>query len=236
MDGDWVPLIGTFVIWNFKIEINDILYDVANYYLPIEKAEYIWAWDPLVLHQEYFGSAECILDAQKCYVKYTNMRAYDGNEWYGINDWELTWRIDDGAGNNDNRFGWRADSTSLYSRVGHEEDITECCRDIGHEFHITNTLDTPTNVAISSAGVITWNAVSGANSYIIYSSADPYATFPDDWTLDAIVSEATWTSPMTETKIFYCIVASSETAVLSKPAIVPKTEVQTENRYSEESS
>ena len=43
MNDNWVPLRGTFVVWNFKIEINNVAYDVADYYLPIGSAEYISA-------------------------------------------------------------------------------------------------------------------------------------------------------------------------------------------------
>ena len=159
IDGDWIPLIGTFVKWNFKIVINETLYNVADYYLPIEKAEYIWAWDPLVLHQEYFGAGEGILDAQKGHVRYTNMRAYDGTDWYNLDDWKITWRIT--SNGTDNRFGWKADDNSLYSRVGHEEDITECYRNVGQEFHIT--LPPPSEVWVDddytegSCSSHTWN-------------------------------------------------------------------------------
>ena len=38
--GAWVPLVGTFVRWKFLAEINGLVADVADYYLPIEKAEY----------------------------------------------------------------------------------------------------------------------------------------------------------------------------------------------------
>jgi hypothetical protein len=144
LNGEWVPLVGTFVKWNFQIEIDNVPYDVADYYLPIEDAEYILAGDPLTLHQEYFGSADRILDSQKCTVRYTDMRAYDGTGWHSLEDWNLTWRIDDGAGNADNRFGWKSDGSSLISRVGHESDITECSRDVGTTFTATGATATPT--------------------------------------------------------------------------------------------
>jgi len=132
----WVQLKGTFVIWNFKIEINDVSYDVADYYLPIENAEFIWAWDPLMLHQEYFGSSEKNLDAQKGTVKYVEIRASDGSRWYNLEDWNITWRIDDFSGNLDNRFGWSSDGHSLNSQVGHTSDVTSCFRDPGKSFNI----------------------------------------------------------------------------------------------------
>lgn len=136
LSGIWVPLRGTFVMWNFKIEINGVTYDVADYYLPIEKAEYILAWDPLTLHQEYFGARERILHSQKGTVKYVDIRASDGTRWYNLEDWNITWRIDDGGGNLENRFGWRSDGRSLTSRVGHDDDSTLCARDIGQSFKL----------------------------------------------------------------------------------------------------
>lgn len=151
--GNWIPLRGTFVIWNFRIEINGTTYDVADYYLPIEKAEFIMAWDPLTLHQEYFGAKERILNGQKGIVKYVDMKAYDGSHWYNLDDWNITWRIDDDGGNIENRFGWQSDGQSITSRVGHEDDVALCFRDVGKSFHLTlpvtsvknNTLSIPLN-------------------------------------------------------------------------------------------
>jgi hypothetical protein len=136
LNGNWVPLSGTFVRWNFSVLINGVSYDVADYYLPIGYAEYILASDPLVLHQEYFGSATQILYAQKCTVRYTDLRVFDGSAWYPLENWAITWRIDDGAGNLDNRFGWRSDGVSLTSTVGHDDDVTLSYRDVGHKFSV----------------------------------------------------------------------------------------------------
>lgn len=161
LDGAWVALSGTFVKWDFRIEINGELYDVADYYLPIENAEYISAWDPLYLHQEYFGSAEDILDSQKGTVRYTDIRASDGTNWYPLENWQLTWRIDDGAGNLDNRFGWKSDGLSLTSRVGHEEDIAECSRDVGTEF------------SVSFSQQDSFQKIQGTNAFSYASSEEP---------------------------------------------------------------
>ena len=143
MSGDWVALRGTFVIWNFTIEINGIVYDVADYYLPIANAEYIMAWDPLTLHQEYFGAKEGILNSEKGTVRYVDIKASDGIKWYNLDNWDITWRIDDGGGNLDNRFGWLSDGKSLTSCVGHENDVANCYRNPGKTFNI----ELPTNVS-----------------------------------------------------------------------------------------
>ena len=136
MQGNWVPLRGTFVIWNFKIEINGITYDVADYYLPIGGAEYISSTNPLTLVQNYYGSAGKILDAEKGTVKYVDMKVSDGTTWYNLESWNIISRIDDGAGNTDNRFGWLSDGISLTSCVGHVNDIINCYRDPGKAFSI----------------------------------------------------------------------------------------------------
>ncbi len=136
LTGNWIPLRGTFVIWNFKIEINGITYDVVDYYLPIENAEYVLAWDPLTLHQEYFGAKERILHSQKGTVRYVDIKASDGTKWYNLDNWNISWRIDDGGGNLENRFGWKSDGQTLTSRVGHDDDSAMCSRDIGRTFNL----------------------------------------------------------------------------------------------------
>jgi hypothetical protein len=90
-----------------------------------------------VLQQEYFGSADRILDAQKGTVRYSDIRASDGTNWYNLDDWILTFRADDEAGNLDERFGWKSDGSSLTSRVGHEEDVIESSRDVGTTFTLS---------------------------------------------------------------------------------------------------
>jgi len=74
------------------------------------------------------------------------------------------------------------------------------------------SLDIPQNITIEVIGTevqISWDAVSGANSYKIYSSEDPDAA---DWgpTIDA-VAVLSWTQTITEDKKFYRVVASTET-------------------------
>ena len=134
LSGNWVPLVGTFVKWNFTIEINGTAFNVADYYLPINNAEYVLATDPLVLHQEYFGSSEGILNGERGDVCYTDLWAFDGANRYSLEDWNLTWRIDDGAGNLDNRFGWKSDGVSLTSRVGHQSDVHRVLAQRGDRF------------------------------------------------------------------------------------------------------
>ena len=150
-NGNWAPLIGTFVKWNFAITINGMPYNVADYYLPQDYASNILATDPLVLHQEYFGAAEGILDGEKGTVRYTDLRAFDGSTWFPLKNWVLTFRIDDGAGNKDNRFGWKSDGVSLTSSVGHDTDVADCSRDPGATFTVVSKPPPPPPPNITNA-------------------------------------------------------------------------------------
>ena len=67
----------------------------------------------------------------------------------------------------------------------------------------------PTNVQINISGndaIISWNAVTGANSYKIYASDKPYTGFDSL----ATVTDTIWSTSITEVKKFYYVVASSE--------------------------
>jgi len=119
------------VRWNFQVAINGLITDVADYYLPIEKAEYIWSYSPLALTPEQFGSASQILQSQKSAIRFSDMRASDGTNWFSIADWILGYCIDDGAGNLDQHYGWRSDGVSLTDSVGHADDPTASTRTIG---------------------------------------------------------------------------------------------------------
>lgn len=63
-------------------------------------------------------------------------------------------------------------------------------------------------LSYSSSPDLSWNAVSGATSYKIYSSPDPYAVFPSGWILETTVTEQTWSDQnATGTKMFYLVIA-----------------------------
>ena len=86
-------------------------------------------------------------------------------------------------------------------------------------------LTAPSNVVTSSDGsnvTITWDTVSGATSYNVYSSNDPYGTYSMDNSGSFNGSE--WTSALTETKKFYQVTAAN-----SKGS-VPETIIVTEKR------
>jgi hypothetical protein len=137
IDGKWIPLAGTFVRWNFEIAINGAVTNVADYYLPVERAEYIRSDDPLALVPEHFGSASQMLQSQKSSLRVSDAWASDGTTRYPLTNWTLTSCINDGAGNADAHYGWRSDGRYLIDSVGHEDDVASSRRTSGTHFTLT---------------------------------------------------------------------------------------------------
>jgi len=76
-------------------------------------------------------------------------------------------------------------------------------------------VETPANMALTVSGtdvIITWDAVTGAADYFVYSSEDPYGTFTLDET--GVFNGTEWTGPLTGTKMFYYVVATNDTKVI----------------------
>jgi len=78
----------------------------------------------------------------------------------------------------------------------------------------TFVLSSPSGLTItstSSSSQLSWTAVSGASSYKVYSSENPYASFPTGWSLvTSGVTGTSWTDVnATVTKKFYVVVAVS---------------------------
>ena len=72
--------------------------------------------------------------------------------------------------------------------------------------------DAPGNLSTSVTGndfILSWDPVTSAISYSIYSSADPSAFFPVDWTLEASgITEPTWIKyDIVENRRFYVVVS-----------------------------
>jgi len=75
----------------------------------------------------------------------------------------------------------------------------------------TEPLTAPVNFtsSFSDANItLTWDPVSGATGYKIYSSDDPYGTFSIDSTGTLIGTQ--WTAPVSDTKKFYKVTATNE--------------------------
>ena len=79
-------------------------------------------------------------------------------------------------------------------------------------FHQTTALDPPQNVTVEIIGTnvhLSWDAVTGANSYKVYSSDSPYSGFVED-TSGSFAGES-WCAPIGDVKKFYYVKASTET-------------------------
>jgi len=78
--------------------------------------------------------------------------------------------------------------------------------------YITGSLNIPQNVTIEIIGTdvhLSWDAVTGANSYKVYASDNPYTGFVED-TSGSFAGES-WSTPIGDVKRFYHIKASTET-------------------------
>jgi len=80
------------------------------------------------------------------------------------------------------------------------------------DFHF-GEIDAPTNVILTknSLGIsLTWPAVTGANSYNIYSYSDPFSD-PQTWNLEEEgISGTIWTDSTVDEKKFYYVVSSTD--------------------------
>ena len=78
----------------------------------------------------------------------------------------------------------------------------------------------PENVSITVTGGnvnLDWDAVDGANSYSVYSSTDPYASY-ETWTLEESgILVTNWDEPVPGTKLFYYVKASTSTSRYQNP-------------------
>ncbi len=68
-----------------------------------------------------------------------------------------------------------------------------------------------TITVVSDTVILNWTGVPCADYYRIYSSTDPYATFPSGWTVEATIpaSSTSWSESATVTKKFYRVTAGN---------------------------
>lgn len=82
-------------------------------------------------------------------------------------------------------------------------------------------VEAPANLALTVAGstvTITWDAVTGATGYAVYSSANPYGTFLLDET--GSFNGTQWTDTLPGTKYFYYVTATNNTKIVLKEITV----------------
>lgn len=98
---------------------------------------------------------------------------------------------------------------SLQLRISVENGSGEEVAFDNIQFMGTSTIpDIPVNIAISNDGsevTVSWDEVTGATSYKVYSSTDPYTGFNAVST--GSYGETSWTGPFDGNKLFYYVVA-----------------------------
>jgi hypothetical protein len=90
-----------------------------------------------------------------------------------------------------------------------------------YEYNAPQVMLAPQNITGNMSGtdfVLSWNVVSGASSYSVYSSSDPYAAFPSGWTLAGSgIAELSWTDMNAPAvKKFYVVVAVNAKSIRNK--------------------
>ena len=81
----------------------------------------------------------------------------------------------------------------------------------GNSINFYTGLLSPSNLVITEESPdvrLNWSPVSGATGYKVYSSGDPYGTFSENTT--GAFNEEEWIAPLTESKLFYYVVAVNE--------------------------
>lgn len=81
----------------------------------------------------------------------------------------------------------------------------------GNSINFYTGLLSPSNLIISEENPnvrLTWSPVSGASGYKVYSSGDPYGTFTENTT--GTFNGEEWVALLTESKLFYYVVAVNE--------------------------
>jgi hypothetical protein len=82
-------------------------------------------------------------------------------------------------------------------------------------------VEAPTNLALTVSGtdvIITWNPVTNAAGYLVYSSVNPYGTFVLNETGSFNGTE--WTGTLSGTKNFYYVTATNDTKVIPSKTIM----------------
>jgi hypothetical protein len=105
-----------------------------------------------------------------------------------------------GWGSPGNYFKGSIDDIRVYYRALTTDDIIEICSEGGWMISPEVTVS-----AQDSSVTLSWDAVTGATSYKVYSSTDPYSGFVE--VSSGSYNGASWTGPFDGNKLFYYVVA-----------------------------
>ena len=126
---------------------------------------------------------------------------------------EVSGTILSGGADDDITVGFDATGLSLGAYDANivitSNDPDESTVNIPVTLNVTNELDPPANLVITSDGTdvtLAWDPVTGATSYTVYSDTDPYGIFAtSEWT----GADTNWSEPLAEDKKFYRVTASN---------------------------
>lgn len=133
---EWVSLVGEYAVWNFKIQLNESEFNVADYYILKENGEFLDTFRPVTLGQEHFGRINEPLGNFKTEVNYKYFRISNNIDCSLINDWRIFRKIEwPEGGNIDERYGWYSNGTELVSSSSHDTD-SQIFRDVGTALNV----------------------------------------------------------------------------------------------------
>lgn len=187
-------------------ELKQATYDQSNW---IDKERTIWTYDGSTGAgiNEIYKNTVWIFQNKKT-------RCLD-NEYKIVNEYRDPWSWG---------FWVKTDLDYLYYNTqdmlfntqtyGYDPDTDTYSKTKMHSIFYTefsSPLTIPQNIITSvsdSILTVSWDPVSGASGYSVYSSEDPYGTFEIDTT--GIFNDNLWTAPVSDTKKFYKVTATNE--------------------------
>ncbi|MCK4653795.1 MAG: FG-GAP repeat protein [Candidatus Cloacimonetes bacterium] len=126
--------------------------------------------------------------------------------------WTQQAKITASDGSDYDLFGSSVSIDGDYTVIGASRDNDNGSESGSAYFYSETPFPSPQNIQIEIIGTdvhLSWDAVTGANSYKVYSSDDPYTGFVED-TSGSFAGES-WSAPIGDIKKFYYVIASTET-------------------------
>ncbi|MBS3767762.1 MAG: hypothetical protein KGY75_06560, partial [Candidatus Cloacimonetes bacterium] len=150
-----------------------------------------------------------IIPDSLAYVQEEGMIYWLGVQVFETGEFNFGWKTSFNHWNDDAVYGLY--DGGVWYELTYPEEHPYYPYSIDFSFYIDCTPTTPI-VSISSIGdsiCVSWNAIPCADTYTIYSSNDPYATFPSGWTVEATgVTTTSWCEDVSGSiKKFYRVTA-----------------------------